>query len=334
MERVTFLIERTGERVSCLLNPESLEARRSAGLARRRQAGGGLLGNPRSDDPLIPTGGGITEYDLQLLFDVEVANEGRQQRRPITPIQALPPAPEPPEPPAPEPSGPEPDGSDVAVALADDGVTGDSAEPAAPAPPDPLAPVTAVPEVTLPELPPPDPARVIDVRELTQPLWALAETGSPVDGALLPQRIRFIWGKSWNVPGVVLAVAERLERFDGDGVPQRSWLSLRLRRVEDSGADLSAAPPSAPSDPQFSNGLTGPDGGDAGFGSVAIPVDPGGIAALRSDLAATRHYGDPALAAAWCEFNDRDDMLRGEEGLRMQVPPRALLEAIRDSIAA
>ncbi len=186
----------------------------------------------------------------------------------------------------------------------------------------------------MPELPPPDPARVIDVRELTQPLWALAETGSPVDGALLAQRIRFIWGKSWNVPGVVLAVAERLERFDADGVPQRSWLSLRLRRVEDNGADLSAAPPAAPSDPQFSNGLGGSAGSEDGFGAVAIPVDPGGIAALRADLGAAQHYGDPALAAAWCEFNDRDDMLRGEEGLRMRVPPRALLEAIREQIAA
>ena len=91
MERVTFLIERSGARIACLLNPESLEARRQAGITRRRHSGGGVLGNPRSDDPLISTGGGITEYDLQLLFDIDVANEGRPARAPAPPLQSMPP---------------------------------------------------------------------------------------------------------------------------------------------------------------------------------------------------------------------------------------------------
>ncbi|HEY2342798.1 MAG TPA: hypothetical protein VGH90_07205, partial [Chthoniobacteraceae bacterium] len=72
MERVTFLVERTGERIPCLLNPECLEVRRSAGIVRRRSAGGAVIGNPRTDDPLVATGGGITEYQLKLLFDVDL----------------------------------------------------------------------------------------------------------------------------------------------------------------------------------------------------------------------------------------------------------------------
>jgi hypothetical protein len=38
MERVAFLLERSGERISCLLNPENLEARRTAGVRTRRPA--------------------------------------------------------------------------------------------------------------------------------------------------------------------------------------------------------------------------------------------------------------------------------------------------------
>ena len=32
MERVSFLIESTGERLSCMLNPETLEIKRTSGL--------------------------------------------------------------------------------------------------------------------------------------------------------------------------------------------------------------------------------------------------------------------------------------------------------------
>src|SRR5262245_140427 len=72
MERVTFLVERSGERIPCLLNPEHLEVRRAAGIARRRSAGGAIIGNPRTDDPLVATGGGTTDYEFRLLFDVDL----------------------------------------------------------------------------------------------------------------------------------------------------------------------------------------------------------------------------------------------------------------------
>src|SRR5688500_15063738 len=73
MERVAFLIEPGGQRLACLLNPETVVMRRHAGVRRRRSVGGPLTGAGLSDDPLLYTGGGLTELRLDLLFDVSVA---------------------------------------------------------------------------------------------------------------------------------------------------------------------------------------------------------------------------------------------------------------------
>jgi hypothetical protein len=294
---VTFLLERTGARVSCLLNPETLEARRVAGVARRRGSGGAVLGNPRTDDPLIATGGGVTEYDLRLLFDVDIANEGRGARVTATPAVAIPPP-------------------EVVVQVEPIMVALEDGEP--PVPP-PIAP--ELPPVAQPEPPVP---LVIDVRALTQPLWAFAETGDAVDGAVAPQRVRFIWGKSWNVPGVVLAVAERLERFDADGVPKRSWLSLRLRRVEET--TETSVPPPPPTTPQFEVESGKPPADDANSDTVAVPVDPDGFPLDRLDQVAAYYYGDPAVARAIAEYNGLDDLLRFHEGDRLRMPRRAALQ--------
>ncbi|WP_194410449.1 hypothetical protein [Microbacterium cremeum] len=72
MERVAFIVEETGERISCMLNPEHIVHRRSAGLAPRRSGSGIVSGQGLSDAPLLHTGGGRTELDLQLLFDVDL----------------------------------------------------------------------------------------------------------------------------------------------------------------------------------------------------------------------------------------------------------------------
>lgn len=296
MERVTFLLERTGARVSCLLNPEALEARRSAGVVRRRGAGGAVLGNPRTDDPLIATGGGVTEYDLKLLFDVDIANEGRGARLTAYSPEAMP---------QPEAATPL---ESAASALTD-------GEP-------PLPPVTDAEAAPLAQ---PEPAvpMVIDVRALTQPLWAFAETGDAIDGAVAPQRIRFIWGKSWNVPGVVLAVAERLERFDADGVPKRSWLSLRLRRVEE--ATATSVPPPAPTTPQFEIDSGAAPRDDLETDTITVPVDPYGFPLDRLDQVAAYYYDDPAFARAIAEYNGLDDLLHFQEGDRLRMPRRAAL---------
>ncbi len=161
MERVTFLIEDTGVRLGCLLNPDSVLVRRTAGLRPRLLAGGLATGAGLTDDPLVATGGGRTELTLDLLFDVGIAGSSLQ--------------------------------SD-------------------------------------------------DVRDLTRPLWNLAENHEAEGGFGRPPRVRFLWGKSWNVLAVVAAVAERLERFLPSGAPQRSWLRMRLLRINETGARLPATP--------------------------------------------------------------------------------------------
>jgi len=285
VERVTFLVERTGDRISCLLNPEMLEARRVAGVVRRQGAGGAVLGTLRGDDPLIATGGGITEYDLRLLFDVDIANEGRASaaRAGGTAV-----------------GGPSEGGNAIE----------DSSSAAGDAP------------AAVPVAPP-----ASDVRALTRPLWALAETGAEAGSGVAPQRMRFIWGTAWNVPAIVIAASERLDRFDANGVPQRSWLSLRLRRVdEESDAGL---PPPDPVTPQFESGSAAAEGSsDADYEAVPLMIDELGIPLERIDQIAAARYGDPTLARALAAFNGIFDMLDIPEGTVLRLPPRALLDAI------
>jgi hypothetical protein len=209
VERVAFLIEETGERVGCLLNPESVVVRREAGLRRRASSVGRLTGRGLADDALLYTGGGRTELDLDLLFDVSLAGSSIQTD---------------------------------------------------------------------------------DVRDLTAPLWRLAEASQDSDGRGRPPLVRFVWGKAWNVPGLIAAVAERLERFSPGGVPGRSWLRLRLLRV--------VAPP--PEDPLFSEApqsatalaAEAPAAGEARFHRLVGDGDDGGE---TLDQLAQRYYGHPAF---------------------------------------
>lgn len=256
MERVAFLVERTGERLACLLNPEDLEMRRRAGVRTRREAGGFLAGRARTDHPLLATGGGETEFDLRLLFDIGVANAER------------------PQPPAPSPA--------AATAL--------------------------VPQIE-------------DVRALTRPLWDLAENAFS-GGFGAPPSVRFIWGKSWNIPGIVIAVAERLEQFDANGTPQRSWLSLRLRRVEE--PEPRAAPP-RPVTPQFETPSPTGEESETDFPVIDLPVDRDGTPHYRVDQVAGDHYGDPELAGPLGDFNGLDDLLTLPEGTTLALPPMAQL---------
>jgi hypothetical protein len=284
MERVTFLVERTGERIPCLLNPEWLEVRRAAGISRRKGVGGAVIGNPRTDDPLVATGGGTTDYELKLLFDVDLIVQA-----PAFPFTA-------------------------------------SATPATLSPEGPLGLSTSLaedaPEGAAAILPPPPPPASIDVRTLTQPLWALAENGDPVGGSIAPQRVRFIWGRSWNVPGVVLAAAERLERFDPEGIPQRSWLNLLLRRVEEE-ADPGSSP-APPTSPQFEiNPANGPTD-ESGDDGVVVAVDDEGLALMPLHMIAAERYGDPRYDRAIAEYNDLDDLLELDEGRTLRLPPVTL----------
>jgi hypothetical protein len=235
MERVAFLIEASNERLGCLLNPESLSLRREAGINSRASATGRLSGAGLSDDPLIYTGGGVTELDLDLLFDVSLA------------------------------------GSSIVSE---------------------------------------------DVRDLTRPLWNLAENSAPGSRDYgRPPVVRFIWGKAWNIPGVVVAVAERLEQFSQSGQPRRSWLRLRLRRVAEpenapAARTINFQPPErvpgtgAPTESAIAvhEFHGGSPGGDAGSLTIPLPeittaleLDPTGLSAPDLIEEVARESGATAL---------------------------------------
>ena len=245
MERVAFLVEETGMRLGCMLNPESVVLRRRAGVRIRRSVGGLLTGNGLTDDPVLFTGGGTTELDLDLLFDVSLT------------------------------------GSTV---------------------------------------------RAEDVRGLTGPLWDLAENGSQPRGYGAPPQVRFVWGKEWNIPGVVIAVAERLEYFTPAGTPRRSWLRLRMRRVSEPSGTRHGPEEQSPSTTWATAPLAKESAGavlvheitGGGAPSATGPVEP--VSDERLDQLAERYYGDARLWRLIAAFNDLDDPMRIASGELLQIP--------------
>jgi hypothetical protein len=250
MERVAFLIERSGQQISCLLNPDSVVIRRSAGLKTRTAGGPIATGAALSDDPVVATGGGVTEIEIDLLFDVDLARNM-----------------------APQPTANAGDGAEA-------------------------------------------PAVEMDVRELTRPVWNLAENAEGEDGYGVPPLIRMIWGRSWNVPALVSAIAERLQRFSPTGAPQRSWLRLRLRRVSDTGGP---APLREPATPQFEMPpLTDPGAADTAP-RIELPVDEDGFPSRRLDEIAAERYGDPSAWRMLAALNGVENPLMLTEGLVLRL---------------
>jgi hypothetical protein len=177
-----------------------------------------------------------------------------------------------------------------------------------------------------------------DVQDLTRPLWELAENVASVDGAARLRTVRLVWGKSWNVPAVVVAVAERFERFDPSGSPQRSWLRLRLLRVATSAATSAtvaqpaagfAVPPdgSVPEDQEIihevQGGTTTADHEGADDGKP--PAPPVGE---RLDLIAARYYGEPSLWRVLAAYNGIADPTRIPPPSTIRIPPLATLRAL------
>lgn len=237
MERVAFLVDETGERIDCLLNPETFEVKRLAGVRPRGTADGHLVGAGLADDPLLFTGGGRTELVLDLLFDVALVESARQ------------------------------------------------------------------------------PA---DVRQLTHRLWTLAENSARERNAGRPPLVRLVWGKTWNVPGVVVAVAERFDDITAAGIPRRCWLRMKLVRVAGSADEAVAA--------SFEESLT--QSATTGSRTVgdAVPVvgeggaEPG-FAGPRIDLLASEALGNPLEWRRLAEHNDLDHPFEVEAGTVLAVPP-------------
>jgi len=72
MERAVFLLEADGIRIPCLLNPENLLVRRTAGVRPRSLTDGPMGAGALPHDPLLYTGGGRTEITMYLVFDVSL----------------------------------------------------------------------------------------------------------------------------------------------------------------------------------------------------------------------------------------------------------------------
>ncbi len=248
MERVAFLLEPSGERLSCLLNPETVEVRRAAGVQTRRSLGSVVTSAGLSDDPLVFTGGGVTLLKLQLLFDVTLS-----------------------------------------------GTTMDTS----------------------------------DVRDLTRPIWELAENRLDDQGYGSPPHVRFIWGKSWNFPAVVTAVAERFDFFTSDGEPRRSWLSMRLVRIAEEIQPPSAQIPFAHNDELVDAALKVPEEDlipyeMPGAGTRTIQIGPE-AGAVRIDEIAAEYYGDPGAWRPILAINDIEDPLRIPAGTILRIPPASSL---------
>jgi hypothetical protein len=240
MERVAFLLEATGDRIGCLLNPESVVTRRYAGVRPRQSAGGKLTGTALADDPLLYTGGGRTELLLDLLFDVTLAGSTIQ--------------------------------SD-------------------------------------------------DVRDLTSPLWNLSENARGGDGYGRPPLVRFVWGKAWNIPGVVTAVAERLEQFAPTGTPHRSWLRMKVLRVGEQEAAEQA------SGSRMLALAKAPGPAEAVEGRIATHLVLGaggnGVAGERLEDIAFLYYGDPSAWRVIAAFNGIADPARVPAGTLLRIPPQS-----------
>ena len=245
MERVAFLVEQSGVRIPCLLNPESVVLRRASGVRSLRSVGGLAGAHAMADDPLLQTGGGTTEIVVDLLFDVSLIE---------TPVA----------------EGEKP---------------------------------------------------VSDVRTQTLPLWQLTEHSDPTQsGAGI---VRFVWGKTWNVRAVVAALAERLEYFDGEGAPGRSWLRMRMLRVD----EPEPAQQPAVSAPQSQPG--------AETQVVEVPPSPATAESLESppqrlDELAYRMYGDSSMWKLVAAANGVIDPFHIPAGFSLRFPPlQELLESTR-----
>lgn len=169
---------------------------------------------------------------------------------------------------------------------------------------------------------------VHDVRQMTRPIWALAENSAEAERQRRPPSVRFVWGRAWNVPGIVTEVAERFDRFASDGSPLRSWMRMVFVRVgqsadEEGGenyelarrlpaVDLTAPP--VDTLPVYGDGSTygGTSAPDASAAAPAVP--PGELG--RLSLAA---FGTPLLWKLLLEYNNIDDPSRFSGPLT--VPP-------------
>ncbi len=156
-----------------------------------------------------------------------------------------------------------------------------------------------------------------DVRNLTQPLWNLSENQTQRTSApayVQPYHVRFIWGKVWSFPGVIAAISERLEDFTSQGIPRRSWLRLRMLRIDEGASAIRTPPLSEPLTAVAQPVLLQRD-------AVVHEVMGSGGDTERLDEIAAHYYGNPALWRVIANANEIRDPLNLTPGLRLTIPP-------------
>jgi len=173
-----------------------------------------------------------------------------------------------------------------------------------------------------------------DVTGLTRPLWELAEKAEVEDGVVQPPIVRFIWGKAWNFPAVVVAAAERFDAFDSTGAPRRSWLRLRLVRVDEPDADSVQSPVPLERVPPVATEGAASELGDFPLPDeteeveteeVDAPTEDDAeeervVAGLRLDVLAEAHLGSASRWRDIAEANGVQDVLRVPLSALLRVP--------------
>lgn len=162
-----------------------------------------------------------------------------------------------------------------------------------------------------------------NVRDLTRPFWELAENSPQPDGYGAPRVVRFVWGKTWNVTAVVAAVSERFERFTSTGIPQRSWLRMRLVRTGDEPVPDPTIASETPAATHFDIPEVPDD--QLTFHEVIGGEDE---PAERLDEIASRYYGEPALWRAIAQYNGVADPLHIPPPRVLRIPPIEIVRAI------
>jgi hypothetical protein len=156
---------------------------------------------------------------------------------------------------------------------------------------------------------------VQDVRQVTRPIWALAENSAEVERQRRPPSVRFVWGRAWNVPGIVTEVAERFDRFAPDGSPLRSWMRMVFVRVgqaadEEGGENYELARRLPPVDLTAPPVDTLPVTGDGSTDRDALTPDGGllpEVPPAELGRLSIEAFGTPLLWKLLLEYNNVDD---------------------------
>jgi hypothetical protein len=135
---------------------------------------------------------------------------------------------------------------------------------------------------------------------------------------------------------VITSVAEHLERFGPEGQPTRSWLRLRLVRVDEPAlvaddADTNPLPP--PDALQWPTPDTPIPAGELelreAIGELLDDGTPDADGAepmlVRPDLWSNEVYGTPSLWRLYATFSGLDDPLFPGAGTQVRFPPRSAL---------